>query len=60
MYNWRELDTLADTVDEAEFQAAVAGIKCHDVVNIQYTSGTTGFPKGGCSRTIIYSITECL
>ncbi len=46
MYNWRELDTLADTVDEAEFQAAVAGIKCHDVVNIQYTSGTTGFPKG--------------
>jgi fatty-acyl-CoA synthase len=46
MYNWRELDALADTVNEAEFEAARANLSCYDVVNIQYTSGTTGFPKG--------------
>jgi Acyl-CoA synthetases (AMP-forming)/AMP-acid ligases II len=46
MYNWRELDALAATVDEAEFEAARAGLDCHDVANMQYTSGTTGFPKG--------------
>ena len=46
MYNWRELGALADTVDEAEFEAARKGLDCHDVVNMQYTSGTTGFPKG--------------
>ncbi len=46
MYNWNEILALADTVDEAEYQATVANLNCHDVVNIQYTSGTTGFPKG--------------
>lgn len=46
MYNWRDLQALADTVDEAGFEAACAGLSCHDVINMQYTSGTTGFPKG--------------
>ncbi len=46
MYNWREFYALADTVDEAEFERGRAGLDCHDVVNMQYTSGTTGFPKG--------------
>ena len=46
MYNWRELYALADTVSEEEYARAREGISCHDVVNIQYTSGTTGFPKG--------------
>ena len=23
-----------------------AGLDCHEVINMQYTSGTTGFPKG--------------
>lgn len=46
MYNWRELDALADRISEEEYAEARGGISCHDVVNMQYTSGTTGFPKG--------------
>jgi len=36
----------ADEVSEAEYEARKALVKPHDVVNMQYTSGTTGFPKG--------------
>jgi fatty-acyl-CoA synthase len=44
MYNTPEL-LLADIDDDA-LDEAKARVNCHDVVNIQYTSGTTGFPKG--------------
>lgn len=46
MFNWNELNELADTVSDDEYKTARAGIDCHDVANMQYTSGTTGFPKG--------------
>lgn len=46
MYNWNELYDLASTVSDEALQAATEGFNQHDVVNIQYTSGTTGFPKG--------------
>ncbi|MCL2517140.1 MAG: AMP-binding protein [Oscillospiraceae bacterium] len=46
MYNWNELDAMADTVSDEEYNAVKATLTCHDVVNMQYTSGTTGFPKG--------------
>ncbi|MEU7278611.1 AMP-binding protein [Streptomyces sp. NPDC045431] len=42
--SWDEL--VAGTVPEAELAAREAGLSCDDPVNIQYTSGTTGFPKG--------------
>jgi acyl-CoA synthetase (AMP-forming)/AMP-acid ligase II len=46
MYNTQELLLLgAHTSDEALARAA-AGLTCHEVINMQYTSGTTGFPKG--------------
>jgi fatty-acyl-CoA synthase len=46
MYNTQELLLLgAHTEDEAVARAA-AGLSCHEVINMQYTSGTTGFPKG--------------
>ncbi len=46
MYNTAELILLGNHVDDIEIESASKLIKCHDVVNMQYTSGTTGFPKG--------------
>lgn len=37
---------LAPKVSLAEYEARKAEVSAHDVVNMQYTSGTTGFPKG--------------
>ncbi|MFI6999571.1 AMP-binding protein [Nocardia sp. NPDC050175] len=42
-----EWDALAQTVIDADRLAAVAAeLSIDDPINIQYTSGTTGFPKG--------------
>jgi fatty-acyl-CoA synthase len=46
MYSIPEIIGLARTVTDAEFRARQESFDCHDVVNMQYTSGTTGFPKG--------------
>ncbi len=32
--------------DDPAVAAAAAALDCHDPINIQFTSGTTGFPKG--------------
>ena len=37
---------LAPRTSLAEYEARKAEVKPYDVVNMQYTSGTTGFPKG--------------
>jgi fatty-acyl-CoA synthase len=37
---------LADRVSDDELNARQARVKTHDVAMMQYTSGTTGFPKG--------------
>ena len=40
-------NTLANcAADTARLAAVAAKLKCTDAVNIQFTSGTTGFPKG--------------
>jgi len=46
MYNTAELILLGSHIDEIELEQIKENISCHDVVNMQYTSGTTGFPKG--------------
>jgi len=46
MYSLAELMSLSCQVSDEEYEAAKAAVDCHDVVNMQYTSGTTGFPKG--------------
>lgn len=46
MYNTPELLLLGDNVSDETLQEAKKQVDCMDVVNMQYTSGTTGFPKG--------------
>lgn len=46
MYSIPELQAMSAMVSDQDYKARQAGIDAHDVVNMQYTSGTTGFPKG--------------
>ncbi len=46
MYNTAEILLLGENTDDDEFLRLRRSVSCHDVVNMQYTSGTTGFPKG--------------
>lgn len=46
MYNTAEILLLGKNVPDTGFKRLRALSVCHDVVNMQYTSGTTGFPKG--------------
>ncbi len=46
MVDWQSLYTLAEQVPVEEFEAVRDSCECREVVNFQYTSGTTGFPKG--------------
>ena len=43
---WEQLLAGADGVSEAELSAREESLQFDDPINIQYTSGTTGFPKG--------------
>ncbi|GHU97407.1 AMP-binding protein [Spirochaetia bacterium] len=46
MYSMNEVLLLGQHTDNAELHQIEASIDTNDVVNMQYTSGTTGFPKG--------------
>ncbi|WP_110707585.1 AMP-binding protein [Salinicola sp. CR57] len=46
MWRWDELATLADGVSTERLAALQASLQFDDPINIQYTSGTTGAPKG--------------
>ncbi len=46
MHNINELVTHGAKLSRAEYDALQGTIECFDEVNMQYTSGTTGFPKG--------------
>ncbi len=43
---WDEAIAMADRVPVEEVYRRAASMNKHDVCNMQYTSGTTGFPKG--------------
>ena len=43
---WEEAGALAGKTSLQEVRRRAANVKVHDVANMQYTSGTTGFPKG--------------
>src|SRR5689334_17231900 len=44
--SWDALLARADEVTVEQVAQVQAGLDPHDAINIQYTSGTTGFPKG--------------
>ena len=46
MYNTNELMLLGKHTDDSELLKVKKTLSNNDVVNMQYTSGTTGFPKG--------------
>jgi fatty-acyl-CoA synthase len=46
VWGWDEFRHLAAAVPAEELARRQAAARAEDVVNIQYTSGTTGFPKG--------------
>ena len=44
--SWEELRSRSNEVSQERLDEVAAAINPSDAVNIQYTSGTTGFPKG--------------
>jgi fatty-acyl-CoA synthase len=44
--DWEELMAAGEDLPEERLREVEATLSCDDPVNIQYTSGTTGFPKG--------------
>lgn len=46
MLNFQALKQFGKNISDDEYEAIKNSLNCHEVINIQYTSGTTGFPKG--------------
>ncbi|MDR0420754.1 MAG: AMP-binding protein [Prevotellaceae bacterium] len=46
MYTTLELIVMGRFMDKESLRKIALAINCHEEVNMQYTSGTTGFPKG--------------
>ncbi|HVW03315.1 MAG TPA: AMP-binding protein [Planctomycetaceae bacterium] len=64
MQHWDDVLAAGDGVSSKALGKRAATLSCRDAVNIQYTSGTTGFPKGAMltHRNLLmnaYYIGEC-
>src|SRR6266568_2521203 len=46
MRGWETMMVQADRVSHADLRSRERSLNAHDTINIQYTSGTTGTPKG--------------
>jgi fatty-acyl-CoA synthase len=46
MRRWSGVETLGKTIESGRLAEVRATLDEHEVINMQYTSGTTGFPKG--------------
>jgi len=45
-FSWNDLLADKDLVTDEQLHSRMEQLDHHDVINMQYTSGTTGFPKG--------------
>ncbi len=46
MFNWNDIMKLGENITDDILYQRQRTLSPHDVINMQYTSGTTGFPKG--------------
>ncbi len=46
MYGWEDILRMGRSVSDEDLQTRQDSLHPDDVINMQYTSGTTGFPKG--------------
>lgn len=46
LLNFAEIEAFGAQISDTDFAAIKQSLDIHDVINMQYTSGTTGFPKG--------------
>lgn len=46
IFTWSEFESFAEQVSDQELDRRLHELHYDDVINMQYTSGTTGFPKG--------------
>ena len=46
MTPWAQLEKDGAAIPDEALREIGEGLDCHEVINMQYTSGTTGFPKG--------------
>jgi fatty-acyl-CoA synthase len=46
MFNWDDILEMGKKVSDSDLKARQDSMDPDDVINMQYTSGTTGFPKG--------------
>ncbi len=46
MYSWQEMLSFASKVSAEDLAVAQSALSFDEPINIQYTSGTTGYPKG--------------
>ncbi|MEL6256216.1 MAG: AMP-binding protein [Bacteroidota bacterium] len=46
LFTWKEMLDYASEKSQAELEAVQATLTFDEAINIQYTSGTTGYPKG--------------
>ncbi|WML44387.1 AMP-binding protein [Neobacillus sp. PS3-40] len=46
MYSWGEINSLGEAINDHQLAEIEATLTYDEVINMQYTSGTTGFPKG--------------
>ena len=46
MFSWEDVVELGKSISDAELKARQDSLDPDEVINMQYTSGTTGFPKG--------------